>query len=465
MIDNWDICLARAELLKRWPALRDFNEISYDRAYWEAKELCDLHSRSRGIFGTLYNTEESTFAAAGQAAVWAWSRSLDTLVRKYGDGPPHEREHEEYMTSQLRLDDDSCDCPLVYASGDFRFPRIREELLFQADRRNVTIMAFTDLNRFGIEELMRFEYTHVNLEHTAAYLHRYQKLIQSSSGGRETDNKPTLALPATVDNDEQRVVPRRLSYRSRIGTTDSSEVEPQARRQLSSAAPLNDLFDRSLPLVVLIDAENIDGAIHNLHDPTGNQGVKLDRDLRLDWKKLHHWIDKQVGEQSALVAPVLAFSEAEKEHLGGVSGFAQFLSNIGLHPLAFKREDGRSVVDEGINKILLSLVRQSANVMLLSHDGDFFRLLEKLRSTEGDPERHIAVAGFPERMNSIYHSVDWLRLIDIEHDMNLFSYRLPNRSLKKQNSRASNRVDDFDADAFLAASGLFPQLQERGGGA
>lgn len=225
--------------------------------------------------------------------------------------------------------------------------------------------------------------------------------------------------------------------------------------------PADDLFDRSLPLVILIDSENVDSTLFSFHNPTGNEGVELDRDKRLDWNKLTHWIDQQIGMDSTLVVPVLTFSNDEKEQRQSLMRFTRFLRlQLRFQPQAFAREADRSVADEAINKTLLSLVRLPANVMLLSHDGDFFRLLERLRSAEGDPARCIVVAGFRERMSGVYHSADWLTLLDLEHDMNLFNYNLPNRAANRRRRRGRHSVDDFDADALLASSGLFPQLEE-----
>ena len=470
MIDNWDICLTQAKVLKRWPTVGDFKEISYDRAYWAAEDLCDLHSRSGGVSATLYNTEESLFGASFRTVLWADSRSLNRLVIENGDSPSSERQFEDYMISQLRLDGDSCDCPLVYVGGAFRFPRIRKELLYQAGRRNVTIMAFWDLNHFSTEDLKRFEYIYEFVEITPEYMRRYMNLIESRSRERETDKESVIALAATVNVDEQREqreqreASRRRPRGTRIGTSDLSVGGPQSQRQLTSGKARSDLFDPSLPLIVVIDSENIDGHLFKMHNPNGTEGVELDRNNRMDWMKLRDWIRSTSGTQSTLIAPFFSYFESDEVKRNKVMAFADFLRRNGFDPREIKREGDRQVVDEAIIKMLSSLTRRPANVLLVSHDGGYLPSLNRLHESHSrDGKGRIVLAGFPEQMNVSYQGLGWLKLLDLEHDMKVFNYQLPSRN--DRNLRATNSIDDFDAEDFLARSSLFPQLKERGSGA
>ena len=135
-----------------------------------------------------------------------------------------------------------------------------------------------------------------------------------------------------------------------------------------------------------------------------------------------------------------------------ISGFASYLSSLGFKPLVINPQADRSVVDEAIIKLLEDMRSRAGDVMLLSSDGGYFDHLDQLRSSASGSERRVIVAGFLDRVSFKYREAEWLELLDVERDLQLFLVDLPNRYLPVD-------VDDFDANAFLEETGLFPKLE------
>ncbi len=471
IINADDIFLAQSNLLGEGPMQAE-DRIDYCKIEDTAKSALPEGAHKPQI--TLIDYERDSSHPLYLFHHWAQARGYPLhLISLFPFDSDRSRYDARLIDRLQELEQDDAS-HVVYVCGGCRSDAIRAALLKLAEQRDVSLLHFERKSSFTAGDLAKFCKVWDFVEIGAASARHYRNLPQRQPGETAVAEQSKLVSGAAVDAGDRQGTSRRASLQrsplllSKPEPAPQPRLQPQSERQHrpqsqprhSSAEPLDDVFDRSVPLVVLIDSENVDSTLYELLNPTGNEGVELDRDKRWDWNKLRHWISNQIGEDRALVVPVLSFPSGEKEQRHKLGGFLRFLRQMpGFQPQAFVREDGRSVVDEAINKLLLTLSQWPANVLLISHDGDFFRLLEKLRSTEGAPNRRIAVAGFPERMNSIYHSVDWLRLLDIEHDMKLFSYRLPNRGVNKPKSRASNSIDDFDADALLAGSGLFPRLE------
>ena len=136
--------------------------------------------------------------------------------------------------------------------------------------------------------------------------------------------------------------------------------------------------------------------------------------------------------------------DGEKE-----KGFAGYLRSIGFEAVLLQREPRleephrqRSVVDEAICKNLAAVRDRRVDILVVSHDGDYYEDLEVLR--DSDPERRVGVVGFVELMNARY-STQWIERIDLEREVRAFDYRLPNRSTPV----TVTRVDDYDPSASL----------------
>ena len=84
------------------------------------------------------------------------------------------------------------------------------------------------------------------------------------------------------------------------------------------------------------------------------------------------------------------------------------------------------MVDEAIEKALAWLCNHEKrpHILLLSHDGGYVDTLKKIR--EQDPERVIAVLGFPEYLARRFGEVNDLLTYDLERDVEGgFTHLLP----------------------------------------
>lgn len=229
--------------------------------------------------------------------------------------------------------------------------------------------------------------------------------------------------------------------------TDESPPEPEPTPQppeTPNIAATSPAKPRSL--LVLIDLENIDGALADLIRPK-----PLSRQTRPQWEKLHEFVEQRAHDNLFVIKAFLQDGEKEK-------GFAGYLRSIGFEAVLLQREPRleephrqRSVVDEAICKNLAAVRDRQVDVLVVSHDGDFYDDLEVLR--ESDPERRVGVVGFVELMNARY-STQWIERIDLEREVRAFDYRLPSRSAPV----TITRVDDYDPAASLDVFTAEPAL-------
>lgn len=215
---------------------------------------------------------------------------------------------------------------------------------------------------------------------------------------------------------------------------ESTPPPPQARN--TDGAP-SAPSAKPRGLLVLIDLENIDGALAEIIRPK-----PLNRQTRPDWNRLREFVEQRAHDGLFVIKAFLQDGEKEK-------GFAGYLRSIGFEAVLLQREPRpeephhqRSVVDEAICKNLAAVRDRQVDVLVVSHDGDFYDDLEVLH--ESDPERWVGVVGFVELMNARY-STQWIERIDLEREVRVFDYRLPNRSTPV----TITRVDDYDPSASL----------------
>lgn len=226
--------------------------------------------------------------------------------------------------------------------------------------------------------------------------------------------------------------------------TDESPPEPEPTPQppeTPNIAATSPAKPRSL--LVLIDLENIDGALADLIRPK-----PLSRQTRPQWEKLHEFVEQRAHDNLFVIKAFLQDS-------GNAKGFAGYLRSIGFEAVLLQRESRaddpyrpRSVVDEAICKNLAAVRDRSVDVLVVSHDGDYYDDLEALR--ESDPDRRIGVVGFLELMSARY-STHWIERIDIERDVRAFDYQIPNRI-------TVTTVDDYDPTASLDVFDTAPAL-------
>lgn len=227
--------------------------------------------------------------------------------------------------------------------------------------------------------------------------------------------------------------------------TDEASPEPKPKPQPPQARQTDSApLAKPRGLLILIDLENIDGTLAELIDPK-----PLSRQTRPQWEELHEFAKQYAADGSPLIRAFL-------QDIGNVKGFAGYLRSIGFEPVLLQRESrpdnphrARSVVDEAICKNLAAVRDRSVDVLVVSHDGDYYDDLEALH--ESDPDRRIGVVGFVELMNARY-STRWIERIDLERDVRAFDYQLPNRSTPV----AVTTVDDYDPAASLDLFGTAP---------
>lgn len=117
------------------------------------------------------------------------------------------------------------------------------------------------------------------------------------------------------------------------------------------------------------------------------------------------------------------------------TGFVQALLAIGYRPVPLSGEG--KVVDIAIQRTADALLQRDADVMLVSHDGDFAPQLERL----ADGDRRVGVIGFREFIAGGLRNVEGVEIHDLEHDVAAFTSRLPRIRVIP--------IDEFDPHEFL----------------
>ncbi len=105
--------------------------------------------------------------------------------------------------------------------------------------------------------------------------------------------------------------------------------------------------------------------------------------------------------------------------------FVQAVTAIGYRPVLLSGPSDVKVVDVAIERTLQALAeRESGDVLLLSHDGDFAEAMEALVR---DDRRRVGVVGFRELVSAQLSELvdDGLELWDLEDDVRAFTVALP----------------------------------------
>ena len=119
--------------------------------------------------------------------------------------------------------------------------------------------------------------------------------------------------------------------------------------------------------------------------------------------------------------------------------FIQALTALGYQPIPLSGASDEKVVDMAVQKTLDALVTLQADVMLVSHDGDFLPQLEPLLGGS----RKVGLIGFKEFRNAGFSPLEaqGLEFFDLEHDVKAFNATLPRLRVIP--------IDEFDPLAFL----------------
>ncbi|MBW3084750.1 hypothetical protein KEM60_00939 [Austwickia sp. TVS 96-490-7B] len=176
---------------------------------------------------------------------------------------------------------------------------------------------------------------------------------------------------------------------------------------------------------LLVDGENIDATLG-----TGILGRRPRPDERPRWDRVKRFAEEH-WEQPVTALFFLA-----------VNGdlpmpFVQALIAVGYKPVALSGRPDQKVVDIAIQRTLDAIAQRPADVMLVSHDGDFLPQVEML-----DDGRRLGVIGFTEFRNARFAALGpSVELIDLEYDVAAFNERLPRLRVIP--------VDEFDPLEFL----------------
>ena len=119
--------------------------------------------------------------------------------------------------------------------------------------------------------------------------------------------------------------------------------------------------------------------------------------------------------------------------------FVQALLALDYRPIPLSGDAGVKVVDVGIQRMLKAISDSGGDVLLASHDGDFYpQVLELLGAGS-----RVGVLGFREYVNAQFSdlSQDGLEFHDLEYDVNAFSSVLPRVRIIP--------LDEFDPARYL----------------
>jgi putative heme uptake system protein len=175
---------------------------------------------------------------------------------------------------------------------------------------------------------------------------------------------------------------------------------------------------------VLVDGENIDATLGSSilqRRPKPEERPRWDRVLEF--------------ARDAFDQPVtgLFFLAANNEL---PMSFVQALLAMDFRPIPLSGAAQDKVVDIAIQRTLDELANRSADVILISNDGDFAPQVERL--LDG---RRVGVAGFIEFRNGAFGAMEGLEFFDLEYDVRAFRERLPRVRIIP--------IDEFDPVDFL----------------
>lgn len=177
---------------------------------------------------------------------------------------------------------------------------------------------------------------------------------------------------------------------------------------------------------VLVDGENIDATLG-----TSILGRRPRPGERPRWERLLNFAEERWGQP----ATGLFFLAANNEL---PMAFVQALLAIGYRPIPLSGDSGEKVVDIAIQRTLAELRRRDADVLLVSHDGDFVDQVGDL--LDG---RRVGIVGFVEFRNQGFVDLtrQGLESFDLEYEVGAFNEQLPRVRIIP--------IDEFDPAQFL----------------
>jgi uncharacterized protein len=177
---------------------------------------------------------------------------------------------------------------------------------------------------------------------------------------------------------------------------------------------------------LILDGENIDATLG-----TSVLGRKPGAEERPRWDRVRTY-SEDVWEQPV---KALFFLNASSGVLP--MPFIQALVAMDYRPIPLAGSGAQKVVDIGIKRTLSAILEHEGDVLLASHDGDFFPEVKALL----EAGRRVGILAFREFINAGLAELPGLELYDLEHHAKAFNQPLPRIRIIP--------VDEFDPMAFL----------------
>jgi putative heme uptake system protein len=185
------------------------------------------------------------------------------------------------------------------------------------------------------------------------------------------------------------------------------------------------MSDGSPRSFLLVDGENIDATLG-----ASILNRRPNPDERPRWDRLRD----HVGDTWAAPARLLFFLNASR---GVPMTFVQALVAIGYRPVLLSGPSDVKVVDLAIQRTLDAIgQRETGDVLLASHDGEFAPHLERLLQAG----RRVGVLGFRELISGALADLG-VELYDLEDDVGAFAVALPRLRVVA--------IEDFDPRPLL----------------
>ncbi len=186
--------------------------------------------------------------------------------------------------------------------------------------------------------------------------------------------------------------------------------------------------DSEVLTYLLVDGENIDATLG-----TSILGRRPQPDERPRWDRLIGFAKEAWGQD----VKGLFFLNATTSM---PMSFIQALNALGFQPVPLSGDADVKVVDVAIQRTLRAIKSRDADVMLVSHDGDF---LEEVESLLEDDDRRVGLMAFREFRNSGFTALeaDGLESFDLEYDVKAFTSVLPRIRVIP--------IEEFDPAQFL----------------
>ncbi|WP_394554351.1 NYN domain-containing protein [Agromyces sp. MMS24-JH15] len=176
---------------------------------------------------------------------------------------------------------------------------------------------------------------------------------------------------------------------------------------------------------VLVDGENIDATLG-----TSILNRRPQPDERPRWDRLVAFAARVWGQPARGVFFLNASS-------GIPMPFVQALKSMDYVVVPLSGEPDEKVVDIAIQRTLRALRSRPADLMLVSHDGDFIQDVSNLIG----PPRRVGVVAFSEFRNGGFNALPGLEKFDLEFDARVFDAPLPRLRVIP--------IDEFDPVSFL----------------